>query len=174
MRARVSAAWTKWRELSGVFFDKKMPRKLKIKLYMTVIRPVMLYGAECWTVTGKEEQILETTEMRMLRRIVDVTRRDQIRSVDIRKELGVNDIREKAREIRLRWYGHVMRMDNDNTVKAVMDMEVPGRRPRGRPKARWKDRIRNDMRELKITDDETHNREVWRSRIRATDPTQWE
>ena len=36
-RARVSAAWAKWRDLSGVISDKKMPRKLKVKLYMTVI-----------------------------------------------------------------------------------------------------------------------------------------
>ena len=66
VRARVSAAWGRWRDLSGVINDKKMPRKLKIKLYMTVIRPVLLYGAECWTVRKKEEQILEKTEMRML------------------------------------------------------------------------------------------------------------
>ena len=42
VRARVSAAWGKWRDLSGVINDKKMPRKVKIKLYMTVIRPVLL------------------------------------------------------------------------------------------------------------------------------------
>ena len=42
VRARVSAAWGKWRDLSGVISDKKMPRKLKIKLYMTVFRPVLL------------------------------------------------------------------------------------------------------------------------------------
>ena len=76
VRARVSAAWGKWRDLSGVISDKKMPRKLKIKLYMTVIRPVLLYGAECWTVS-KEEQILEKTEMRMLQRIKGVTLRDK-------------------------------------------------------------------------------------------------
>ena len=53
VRARVSAAWAKWRELSGVIYDKKMPRKLKTKLYLTTIRPVMLYGAECWTMGEK-------------------------------------------------------------------------------------------------------------------------
>ena len=55
VRARVSAAWGKWRDLSGVISDKTMPRKLKIKLYMTVIRPVLLYGAESWTVRKNEE-----------------------------------------------------------------------------------------------------------------------
>jgi hypothetical protein len=42
-----------------------MPRKLKIKLYMTVVRPVLLYGAECWTVRKKEEQILTFTHTDM-------------------------------------------------------------------------------------------------------------
>ena len=123
--------WGKWREQSGVTSDKKMPRKLKIKLYMTVIRPVLLYGAECWTVRRKEEQILEKTEMRMLRRIKGVTLRDKVKSVDIRKELGVNSIQEKVREIRLRWYGHMQRMEENNERRAVVDMSVPGKRPRG-------------------------------------------
>ena len=72
VRARVGAAWGKWRDLSGVISDKKMPRKLHVKLYMTVIRIILLYGAECWTVGKKGEQILEKTEMRMLRRIKGV------------------------------------------------------------------------------------------------------
>ena len=75
--------------------DKKLPRKLKIKLYLTVIRPVLLYGAECWTVRKKEEQILEKRGMGMLRKIKGVTLRDKEKSVDIRKELGVNSVHNK-------------------------------------------------------------------------------
>ena len=131
VRATVSAACGKWRDLSGVISGKKMPRKLKIKLYRTVIRPVLLYGAECWTVRKKEEQILEKTEMIMLRRIKGVTLRDKLKSVDIRKELGVTSIQEKVREMRLHWYGHMQRMEENNEVRAFVDMEVPGKRPGG-------------------------------------------
>ena len=127
VRARVSAAWGKWRDLSRVISDKKMPRKLKIKLYMTVIRAVLMYGAECWTVRRRNRK----TEMRMLRRIKGVTLRDRIKSVDIRKELGVSSIQEKVGEMRLRWYGHMQRMKENNEVRAVGDMRVIGKRPRG-------------------------------------------
>ena len=61
--------------------------------------------------------------------------RDRVRSVDIRKELRVSSIHEKVREMRLRWYGHMQRME-ENEVRAVGDMRVPGKRPRGRPRGR--------------------------------------
>ena len=65
--------------------------------------------------------------MRMLRRIKGVTLRDNVKSVDIRKELGVTSIQEKVRELRLRWYGHMQRMEESNEVRAVVDMMVPGK-----------------------------------------------
>ena len=56
--ARVSAAWGKWRDLSGVISVKKMPRKFKIEFYMTDIRSVLQYGAECWTVERRRNSFL--------------------------------------------------------------------------------------------------------------------
>ncbi|GFO33970.1 hypothetical protein PoB_006047500 [Plakobranchus ocellatus] len=169
VRARVKAAWEKWREIGPVIGDKKMPRKLKTKLYTTMVRPVILYGAECWVVGQKEEQLLETTEMRMLRRIRGVTLEDKMRSDDIRKELGVCPIGEKARESRLRWFGHVMRREPENHLKQMLNLEVPGRRPRGRPKGRWRDGITRDMKQLHIEAEDAEDRSFWRKRTQAAD-----
>ena len=86
---------------------------------------VLLHGAECWTVRKKEEYILEKTEMRMLRRIKGETLRDSVKSVDTRRELGVSSMQGKVREMRLRWFGHMQRMEENNEVRAVADMRVP-------------------------------------------------
>ena len=64
---RVKIAWSKWKETTGVMFDRNIPTQLKDKVYKTVIKPVMVYGVECWAVGKKEERKLHTTEMRMLR-----------------------------------------------------------------------------------------------------------
>jgi hypothetical protein len=64
---RVRAAWNKWKEVKGVLCDKRMPRRVKIKVYKTVIRPVMMYGVETWALRKRDEHLLERTEMRMLR-----------------------------------------------------------------------------------------------------------
>ena len=121
-----------------------------------------------------EEQILEKTEMRMLRISKGVTLRDNVKSLDIRKELGVNSIQEKVREMSLRWYGHMQRMEENNEVRAVVDMIVSWKTPRGRPRGRWMDCIRRDMQALRITVEDAKDRTFWKSRTRATDPTQWE
>ena len=51
---RVTKAWSKWRELSGVICDKKIPTKLKLLVYQTVIRPTLLYGCETWPMSVKD------------------------------------------------------------------------------------------------------------------------
>ena len=61
MRQRVKVVWQKWREVSGVILDKKIPLKLRMKIYKTVLRPVLLYGAETWALRKKEEDILDRT-----------------------------------------------------------------------------------------------------------------
>jgi len=60
----------------------------------------------------------------MLRRIKGVALRDKVNSVDIRKELGVNNLQEKVREIRLRWYGNMQRIEENNEMRAVVHMLV--------------------------------------------------
>ena len=52
---------------------------------------------------------------------------------------------KKVQEIRLKWYGHVLRREEEYVGKRVMGMEVPGKRRRGRPEQRWLDNIENDM-----------------------------
>ena len=77
---RVGAGWINWKKFSGVLCDRRMPAKLKGNVYKTVIRPAMLYWAETWATTKKQENRIEVTEMRMLRWMCGITRKDKIRN----------------------------------------------------------------------------------------------
>ena len=89
---RVQLAWNKWREITGVICDKKIPVKLKHKIYKTVIKPTMTYGAECWTMKKKDEMLMNKTEMRMLRWIQGVSLREHKRNEEIREAATVQPI----------------------------------------------------------------------------------
>jgi len=45
---RIKIGWEKWKNAYGVLCDKKIPLRLKGRVYRMVVRPVLLYGAECW------------------------------------------------------------------------------------------------------------------------------
>ena len=60
-----------------------------------------------------------------MRKIKGVTLREKVKIMDTRKELGVNSIQEKVREMILRWYGHVQRMEESNEMRAVVDIVAP-------------------------------------------------
>ena len=124
---RVGAGWMNWKKCSGVLCDKKMPVKLKGKVYRTVVRPAMLYGAETWATTKRQESRIEVNEMRMLRWMCGVTRKDKIRNEHIRGTTKVAQASRKITERKLKWYGHVMRMEEDHVVKRVMTKAIPGK-----------------------------------------------
>ena len=132
----------------------------------------MLYGAECWPVRRREEQIIHVAEMRMLRRSCGVTLMDRRTKESIRTEMKTIDIIEKLRERRLSWWGHVglHRRDDTTLLKRVRNLEVPGRRARGRPKLTLARKVRSDMTCLGLQDDDALDRSAWKHRCRAADP----
>nr|XP_027233212.1 uncharacterized protein LOC113824650 [Penaeus vannamei] len=69
-------------------------------------------------------------------------------SADIRRMAEICSIREKAREARLRYFGHVKRGAEEDPVRRAVEMEVRGRRSVGRQRKRWKDTAKEDMRAL--------------------------
>ena len=130
---KIQAGWAKWRAESGVLCDKWIPMKLKGKFYSTVVRPVMKYGSECWALKKAHEQKLHVTEMRMLRLMCGVTRKDRMEYEYVRQNLGVESMGDVLAQNRLRWYGHLMRKLEGDVVKKVWKEGREVTLSRGRP-----------------------------------------
>ena len=131
----------------------------------------MLYGAETWAEKKAQEKKLDVAEMRMLRWMSGVTKLDRIRNERIRGTTKVGEISKKVQESRLKWYGHVLRREDEYVGNRAMVMEVPGKRRRGRPKRRWMDTIGNDLSEKDLSREDPQVRAKWRRLIRHIDPT---
>ena len=106
----------------------------------------------------------------MLRFAMGVTRKDKIRNEYIRGIVNVERLRMKMRVCRLRWYGYVMRRDPEYVGRKMMEMELPGKRKRRRPKRRFLDVVKEDMGEVDTKETDVEDRTVWRKMIRCGYP----
>ncbi|KAK3548010.1 hypothetical protein QTP70_002315 [Hemibagrus guttatus] len=151
VKKRVQAGWNGWRKVSGVLCDRKISARIKGKVYRTVVRAAMLYGLETVSLRKRQESELEVAELKMLRFSLGVTRLDRIRNEYIRGTAHVGRLGDKVREARLRWFGHVQRRESEYIGRRMLDMELPGRRQRGRPKRRADPCKEGDRRSLTHT-----------------------
>jgi len=81
----------------------------------------MLHGSETWPIRKENEVALQWAEMRMVRWMFDVKLQDRIPSKGLRERLGLDDIISVLQQNRLRWYGHVLRKEDNDWVKKFMD-----------------------------------------------------
>jgi len=88
--------------------------------------------------------------------------KDRLPNKELRERLGIDDIALVLQQNRLRWYGHVLRKDDDNWVKKCMEYEVDVPRPRGRPKRTWREVVREDCEARKLNKEDAMDRCKWR------------
>jgi hypothetical protein len=50
---------------------------------------------------------------------------------------------------RIQWLGHVMRRNEEETVRTMLEWRPMGKRPRGRPRKRWLDTV-EDLKEIEV------------------------
>jgi hypothetical protein len=131
-----------------------LSRNVKIKIYRTIILPVVLYGCENWSLTLREECRLRVFENKVLRRIFG-PRRDEVTGEWRRlhnKELyavySSLNIIQVIKSRRLRWAGHVARMGERRGANRALLGKPEGSRPLERPRRRWEDNIKMDLREV--------------------------
>ena len=170
VRARVAAAWCKWREITGLLCNKRIPLKSRSSIYDACVRSVMLYGSETWPLTQRLEKVIVSCDRRMLRYMAGVRLQDHIPSEVVAGRCGLRQISDVLRTKRLRWYGHVRRREDGEPLATVRDWTVEGRRPRGRPRKTWLDNVREDMRAWNLTDDMTEDRQMWKNAIARQTP----
>ena len=109
IRAKVGAAWGKWKEIASLLVNRGIPLHHCGKVYEAYIRSVMLYGGETWALIARLECILLSCDRRMLRYMAGVTWRDRVRSTEVAMRCGVREFGDVLRVRRLGWFGHVVR-----------------------------------------------------------------
>jgi hypothetical protein len=137
---------------SKIFFSSRLISKnLKIKIYKTIILPVVLYGCKTWSLTFGQEHRLRVFEKRVLRKIFGPKREEDgsLRKLhhDVHSMFSSSNIVRVIKSRRMRWAGHVERMGEGIGVYRDLVARPEGKRPLGRSRRRWEDNIKMDLTE---------------------------
>ncbi|KAJ4440235.1 hypothetical protein ANN_08374 [Periplaneta americana] len=154
-----------------------LSKNLKVRIYKTVILPVVLYGCETWTITLREEHRLRVFENKVLRKIFGAKRDEvtgewrKLHNAELHALYSSPDIIRNIKSRRLKWAGHVARMGESRNAYRVLVGRPEGKRPLGRPRRRWEDNIKMDLREVGYDDRDwinlAQNRDRWWAYVRA-------
>ena len=180
IRRRIIAGSRAYYGLHKTLRSGHLSRRTKCTMYETLIRPVVLYGHETWTMLEEDLQALEVFERRVLRTIFGGVRENGVWRRRMNHELmqlyGKPSIRKVAKAGRARWAGHVARMPDKpdvrqpnrkiNPVKLVLNSNPSGLRRPGRQPARWLEQVEQDLESVGVSD------RTWRQA--AQDRVQWQ
>ena len=103
--------------LEPVWVNRRISAKTKLRLFNALVVPVLLYGAEAWSIKIADERLLEAFYTRCLRQILKIPWYAFVSNRDVLARAGCDPLANILRARRLRWAGHVARM-------------APGRLPR--------------------------------------------
>jgi len=131
-----------------------LSKYLNIKIYRTIILPVVLYGFETWSLTLREERRLRVFENRVLRRIFGPKRDEvtgewrKLHNEELNNLYSSPNIVWVIKSRRMRWAGHVAHMVEGRGAYRVLLGKPEKRRPLGKPRRRWEDNIRVDLQKV--------------------------
>jgi len=164
---RIGLACGVMQSLNPIWKTNEITKATKIRVYEALVLSVLLYNAETWTLKEAMKSKLRVFEMNCLRKIKGVTRRDRIRNVEIRAELGIRmDVVQRIQRKRLRYFGHVVRMKTERFPNVALFGHVHGSRKRGRPRKRWINNLHEDLDEMSLD-------MVEACRLAASDRNEW-
>jgi len=139
-----------YHSVQSLLSSRLLSKNLKIKIYRTIILPVVFYGS----LTLREERKLRVFENMVLRRIFG-PRRDEVtgelrrlHNEELNDLYPSPDIVRVIKSRKMRWAGNVTRMGEERGVYRVLVGKLEGKRPLGRPRRRWVDNIRTDLQEV--------------------------
>jgi hypothetical protein len=136
-------------------FLSYIKKNLKIKIYKTVILPVVQYGCETWSLTLGEEHRLSVFDNRVYRRIFGPKREEdgswrKLHNDELHDLYSSPNIVRVIKSRRMRWAGRVARMEKARGVYRVLVGRPEGKRPLVRHRRRWEDNIKMDLRDIGI------------------------
>jgi hypothetical protein len=150
LQERINNANKTFVKLQLSFKNTNISKKLKLRLKNTIKDKTLTYASETRTRTARDRRHLNIFERKVYRRILGPLYDNGkehwriLTNTEIYKRVRKPTITETIRLNRLRWFGHVKRMEENRIPRRVLYMNMGTARMNGRPRNRWLDEVGED------------------------------
>ena len=138
--ARIAMGKAAMGGLTSIWKDRGVTMETKVKLVKVLVFPIVLYGAETWTLRKHERRKIDAFELWCWRRVLRVSCMERKTNIWIIENIKPEwTLESRVPKAALSYFGHVVRaggMEDD-----VMLGRMNGARRRGRPRQRWLDTL---------------------------------
>ena len=142
--------------------SKDIRKERKLNIYNASIESSLLCGCETWRLTENNKRQVEATEMFVPRRSSRISRKERIRNLTIRQQIGLEEpIIKETEQNQLTWYGHVQRMAEGILPKMALKWMPKQKRARERTEKNWIEGIRKAMNERNLNKGQWEDRRQW-------------
>lgn len=163
---RIKKARQAFGMLNNIWKSSQISRSLKLKIYKSNVKSVLLYGCETWKTTNKIINDLQVFQNKCLRRILKIWWPNKISNESLWRITEMPKIEYEICRRKWGWIGHVLRMEVSEIPRHAMDWNPPGNRKAGRPKTTWRRTILEEAKTQKMEWKEVktlaRNRVRWR------------
>jgi hypothetical protein len=152
-RIRFNSSNACYHSVQNLLSSRLLFKNVKIRINKTLVLPVVLYGRETWSLILREEHRLRMFENRVLRKIFGPKRDEviggwrKLRNEELHNLYCSPSIIRITKARRMRW-GHVARLGEKRYAFRILVGKPEGKRPLGRPRRKWEDNIKMDLREI--------------------------
>ena len=137
--------------------------------YNACVISTMLSCSETWTSSARQERIFKTFHLRSIRSILGIPWKDTVSNAEVLSRSGFSSVYTLLMQRRLRWLGHVHRMNAGRIPKDILYGELAsGTRTTGRPRVRYKDVCMRGVKALDINAASWEGLPADRTRWRST------
>ena len=124
-------------------WKSKLPRRIKVRLFIATVESVLLYGSETWTLTKSLEKRLNGCYTRMLRMCLNVSWQQKLTNQQLYQDLP--SVAKKVQQRRMKLAGHCIRHPEISAYHLILwEPTSKGNRGRGRPRITYLDNLRSD------------------------------
>ena len=159
---------------SRVFCRKSIPGYLKGKFINSAVMASLLYGLQYCAISKRDRRCLDGFYLRLVKRVLALPCNYHLSYDEAEKRTGVERPSVRLRKERLRWTGHVLRSDEQVLTEVLLFKPENGNRGRGRPKLRFYDTIKSDLKAKEINVNDKNQTKFWLAlKDLAADRVKW-